>query len=60
LGNQVLESATGTGTALVNLNHRLIGLYGNDSHLQINSSTAGTTVKMLIPLAETTVLATKN
>ncbi|MCC7666428.1 sensor histidine kinase [Liquorilactobacillus satsumensis] len=49
LGQETITSSTGTGTALANLNRRLIGLYGNESHLQIKSSAAGTTIKIVIP-----------
>lgn len=52
LGQETIASSTGTGTALANLNRRLIGLYGNESHLQIRSTTAGTTIKIMIPLKE--------
>lgn len=50
LGQEVMTSTTGTGTALVNLNRRLIGLYGRSAALQIKSSSQGTDVSMLIPL----------
>lgn len=49
LGQETIASSTGTGTALVNLNRRLIGLYGNESHLQITSSAEGTTIQINIP-----------
>ena len=49
LGQETIASSTGTGTALVNLNRRLIGLYGNESHLQITSSERGTTIQINIP-----------
>ncbi|MBU7448397.1 MULTISPECIES: sensor histidine kinase [Lactiplantibacillus] len=49
LGEVAIDSKSGTGTALFNLNQRLIGLYGPASQLQIQSTTAGTTIKMAIP-----------
>ena len=49
LGKQTIASKTGTGTALYNLNRRLIGLYGDDSHLKIDSSPEGTCVQTIIP-----------
>ncbi|KRL05907.1 sensor histidine kinase [Liquorilactobacillus oeni] len=51
LGQETIASSTGTGTALVNLNRRLIGLYGNESHLQIQSSEKGTTIKTIVPVS---------
>ncbi|KRL01669.1 sensor histidine kinase [Liquorilactobacillus capillatus] len=52
LGQETITSSTGTGTALANLNRRLIGLYGNESHLQITSSPEGTTIRIMIPFKE--------
>lgn len=52
LGQETIASSTGTGTALANLNRRLIGLYGNESHLQITSTDSGTTIRIMIPLKE--------
>lgn len=49
LGHEVVNSEHGSGTALENLNHRLIGLYGASAALQINSSGGGTSVGILIP-----------
>ncbi|MBU7472426.1 sensor protein LytS, partial [Lactiplantibacillus plantarum] len=49
LGRQVVPSSSGTGTALANLNQRLIGLYGEESRLKIDSDDTGTTIQMCIP-----------
>ena len=54
LGQQNMCSKTGSGTALYNLNQRLIGLYGEDSKLQIESKVGkGTRFTILIPVKET-------
>lgn len=50
LGHQAVPSAHGSGTALHNLNQRLVGLYDEQSHLQFNSGKQGTTVTISIPL----------
>ena len=44
-----MESKEGSGTALENLNKRLVGIYGTKSELQIESSSDGTKVSALIP-----------
>lgn len=49
LGRRVVESAHGSGTALYNLNQRLIGLYGPQSAMKIDSGQYGTAVKIVIP-----------
>ncbi|KGH87506.1 ATP-binding protein, partial [Oenococcus oeni] len=49
LGQRVVDSIQGSGTALENLNRRLTGLYGPKSALKINSSSKGTDVKIVIP-----------
>ena len=49
LGREVVESEEGSGTALENLNKRLVGIYGTKSELQIESSSDGTKVSALIP-----------
>lgn len=49
-GDQEVESQHGSGTAVYNLNQRLIGLYNDQSRLQIQSSSDGTIVKMKIPV----------
>lgn len=50
LGQQTVPSEHGSGTALYNLNQRLIGLYGPASGLQFQSTTTGTTITTQIPL----------
>lgn len=50
LGKKTVESERGSGTALHNLNQRLVGLYDKQSALQIKSSSRGTTVRISIPL----------
>lgn len=52
LGKNVVESDQGSGTALQNLNQRLVGLYGPDSALKFISNDSGTTVTTYLPLKE--------
>lgn len=47
LGKSIIEDTTGSGTALYNLNRRLINLYGEQSQLHI-SNQGGTTVRTQI------------
>lgn len=49
LGREVIESVEGSGTALENLNQRLIGIYGSASQLQIASSHEGTQMSVVMP-----------
>ncbi|HAT53888.1 MAG TPA: sensor protein LytS [Lactobacillus sp.] len=49
LGHQVVSSENGSGTALENLNTRLVGLYGPQSQLHFDTDVTGTTVSLLIP-----------
>lgn len=49
LGQTSVDSDTGTGSALENLNRRLVGLYGTNSKLKIQSNKNGTKVDCLIP-----------
>lgn len=50
LGREPVRSSHGTGTALQNLNQRLVGLYDKRSQLNFATSKAGTTVTISIPL----------
>ena len=50
LGQKPISETTGSGTALYNLNKRLIGLYGTNSQLHIQTSDKGTTFITEIPL----------
>lgn len=50
LGQKPISETTGSGTALYNLNKRLIGLYGTNSQLHIQTSDRGTTFITEIPL----------
>ena len=51
VGKEVIESEKGTGTALENLNKRLVGLFGLEASLQFSQNkTGGTTVLLKIPL----------
>ena len=50
LGHEPVHSSHGTGTALQNLNQRLVGLYDKRSQLNFATSKAGTTVTISIPL----------
>lgn len=49
LGDKVVSSDNGTGSALENLNRRLISLFGVDSKLNFSSSEEGTTILCTIP-----------
>ena len=49
LGDVVVTSDSGTGSALENLNRRLISLFGRESKLIFSSSEEGTTVTSTIP-----------
>ncbi|MYV06051.1 sensor histidine kinase [Furfurilactobacillus milii] len=49
LGHQVVTSTNGSGTALENLNARLVGLYGPNSQLHFETASTGTTVSLTIP-----------
>lgn len=50
LGKEPVQSNHGSGTALDNLNKRLINLYGQTAALHFTTSGAGTTVTSSIPL----------
>ncbi|WP_137596685.1 sensor histidine kinase [Paucilactobacillus kaifaensis] len=50
LGKEEVASEHGSGTALQNLNQRLVGIYGQNSALKFDSSNNGTTVTTYIPL----------
>ncbi|WP_373842023.1 LytS/YhcK type 5TM receptor domain-containing protein [Limosilactobacillus sp.] len=50
LGQEAVPSAHGTGTALQNLNQRLVGLYDERSQLDFATGKNGTTVTISIPL----------
>ncbi|MEC2306910.1 sensor histidine kinase [Bacillus atrophaeus] len=53
LGNKPLPSKEGTGTALYNLNQRLVGLFGQQAGLQITSGIDnGTEVSFQVPLKQ--------
>lgn len=52
LGQQAVPSKHGSGTALHNLNQRLIGLYDKKSGLHFTSSNQGTTVSISIPFTK--------
>ena len=49
IGQMSVDSETGTGSALENLNRRLIGLYGTKVYLHFESTEIGTTVSCHIP-----------
>src|SRR5699024_197854 len=44
LGKETIVSDLGSGTALENLNQRLLGIYGSQSELKFTSSREGTVV----------------
>lgn len=50
LGKEVVPSESGSGTALQNLNQRLIEIYDERSQLNFTSSEAGTTVTAYLPI----------
>lgn len=50
LGQQPINETNGTGTALYNLNCRLRNLYGNQSTLQVQSNSAGSTFTIVCPI----------
>lgn len=52
LGREIITESSGTGSALVNLNLRLTGLYGSQSQLRFTTSEQGTTVETRIPFKE--------
>ncbi|GAB1613534.1 sensor histidine kinase [Mammaliicoccus lentus] len=49
IGKVIVESQSGTGSALENLNRRLIGLFGPTAELSIHTSRLGTEVQTEIP-----------
>ncbi|MFV8214714.1 ATP-binding protein, partial [Streptococcus pluranimalium] len=49
LGKEVVPSEKGTGSALENLNRRLINLYGPEAQLNIVSSPKGSSFSVIIP-----------
>lgn len=52
LGRQMLDSSSGTGMAVYNVNRRLTLMYGQEASLNINSNQAeGTEIKFQIPAA---------
>lgn len=48
LGKSIIADTKGSGTALYNLNHRLINLYGEEAQLKISNQN-GTTVQTVMP-----------
>lgn len=52
LGSEVVESESGTGSAIENLNNRLRSLFGDSSLLKFETSSSGTTVSCDIPKRE--------
>ncbi|GMA47009.1 autolysis histidine kinase [Tetragenococcus muriaticus PMC-11-5] len=50
LGKEVISSNDGTGSALENLNRRLINLFGQIAALSFESSHEGTCVSCLVPI----------
>ncbi|VUC95233.1 LytS/YhcK-type transmembrane receptor domain protein [Streptococcus pseudoporcinus] len=50
LGKEVIPSSQGTGSALENLNRRLINLYGDASQLVISSNEQGSCFDIYLPL----------
>jgi two-component system sensor histidine kinase LytS len=52
LGKEAVPSLEGTGSALENLNKRLISLFGESAKLHFVSSPNGTTVYCTVPYQE--------
>lgn len=52
LGKEVVASQEGTGSALENLNKRLISLYGDKAFFDIKSSQEGSCFTLIIPLQQ--------
>lgn len=52
LGKEIIPSEKGSGSALENLNKRLIGLFGESAKLQFQSTAQGTTVSCRIQRRE--------
>jgi len=52
LGSEVVDSESGTGSAIENLNNRLKSLFGDSSLLKFETSSSGTTVSCEIPKRE--------
>ncbi|GFK30797.1 sensor histidine kinase [Streptococcus canis] len=50
LGKTVVTSEKGTGSALENLNKRLVSLYGNQALFEVRSDKSGTSFLLRIPL----------
>lgn len=50
LGKEVVSSSKGTGSALENLNRRLLSLFGEKAQLVIHSDETGSVFSMTIPL----------
>lgn len=48
LGNEIVSSNKGSGSAIENLNKRLISLFGENAHLRFDSTETGTTVSCII------------
>lgn len=49
IGNEPIESEKGTGSALENLNRRLVSLFNEDARLSFENSSEGLTVTCIIP-----------
>ncbi|WP_297077963.1 sensor histidine kinase [uncultured Enterococcus sp.] len=52
LGREVVESKSGTGSALENINRRLVSLFGQEAHLVIESTPDGSCFSFTIPVLE--------
>lgn len=52
LGKETILATKGSGTALENLNQRLVGLYGSSSALHFKSGKEGTCINISIPKKE--------
>ena len=50
IGKKPIDSEKGSGTALDNLNRRLLNLYGKDSTLMFTTSERGAVVTCRIPV----------
>lgn len=52
LGREIVQSEKGTGSALENLNKRLLSLFGESAALQMATSDKGTVVSCTVPFKE--------
>ena len=52
LGHEIVQSDTGTGSALWNIESRIKELYSGEGSMKIVTNNCGTTITIRIPVAE--------